>query len=370
MKAMLTCLLWLTGLAGFVDLGASTLSAEVDPRMEWAEFKKTFLSPDGRIIDWQNEQRSHSEGQGYALVLAVGCDDRLAFDLIFTWSENNLGPGLRAWNWGRNPSGEWKILDANNATDGDILHAWALLLAGEKWGEARYSQAGADILKLIREKLIVGDGLLLPARQGFADADGLTVNPAYYIFPAFRDFERFDPANAEVWQQTRQKGLALIKAAVVGPTGLLPDWLRVDAQGVFRPPRAEDVFGYEAIRVPLYLAWGREVETLQAMRPLIQRAAAEGRLAEAVRLDGRAASPQEALAGEYAVLARAAEALALKDDAEMLRALAWRKQLTQRGNYYGTVLFLLSLPEPSKPGPGPGSDAAGGRLGFSPIPGT
>lgn len=327
---MLLCLLLLCGCSGN------------DALEEWSRFKAACMSRDGRIIDWQNGGRSHSEGQGYAMLLSLRINDRPAFDLAFSWSERNLGPGLKAWSWGEK-NGSWGILSSNNATDGDMLHAWALFLAGERWNEPLYTREGAALLARIRERLIACESVIIPGLEGFTDADGITVNPSYYIFPALEDFARFDPEYAHLWENVRRKGLALIRESVNPRTGLVPDWVRCNAGGSFLPPDPDAVSGYEAMRVPLYLAMNRERETLEMLRPLILRAARTGRLPDRMRLDGDAASDQEMLAGGYAALARAASVLEMGHEADVLWDLAKKYNTVQEGNYYGTVLFLLSL---------------------------
>jgi len=48
----------------------------------WGEYKSTFLSDDGRIIDYFQDKISHSEGQGYGMVLAVVYNDKATFEKI------------------------------------------------------------------------------------------------------------------------------------------------------------------------------------------------------------------------------------------------------------------------------------------------
>jgi len=40
---------------------------------------------------------------------------------------------LSAWSWGELANGVTAPIDFNNASDGDICIAWALLLARERW---------------------------------------------------------------------------------------------------------------------------------------------------------------------------------------------------------------------------------------------
>src|SRR5262249_35071453 len=151
------------------------------------------------------------------------------------------------------------IADSNNASDGDILIAWSLSLAAAHWHDRGYGDEARRILADIRVKLTdrVGAHLvLLPGADGVKFDDGsVLVNPSYYIFPAFRDFSRLDPS--PVWSRLRRDGLALLGKARFGAWGLTTDWVLLRANGAVAPaanmpPR----FGFDAIRIPLYLVWG------------------------------------------------------------------------------------------------------------------
>jgi endoglucanase len=44
----------------------------------------------GRVVDTAKGLISHSEGQGYGLLLAVAAGDRSTFDRIWGWTRANL----------------------------------------------------------------------------------------------------------------------------------------------------------------------------------------------------------------------------------------------------------------------------------------
>jgi len=56
----------------------------------WDSYKARFLMPDGRIIDTGNNSVSHTEGQGFAMMMAVMNDDRASFDKIWGWTNKTL----------------------------------------------------------------------------------------------------------------------------------------------------------------------------------------------------------------------------------------------------------------------------------------
>ena len=55
--------------------------------------------------------------------------------------------GLAVWNW--DPSSNPRISVRNNATDGDLLIAYALARAGAAWQETRYTNAAQKLAKAI-----------------------------------------------------------------------------------------------------------------------------------------------------------------------------------------------------------------------------
>src|SRR5262249_15220 len=147
----------------------------------------------------------------------------------------------------------------NNAADGDLLIAWALLEGGARWRDSTLSEASrgirADISRrLLRE--IAGRKILLPGVSGFEQDKITIVNPSYLVAPALVSFAKADPSGP--WRRALSDGYALIREARFGAQRMTPDWLVLHADGSMDlpsawPPRA----GFEAIRVPLYLVWAK-----------------------------------------------------------------------------------------------------------------
>lgn len=323
-----------------------TAVAAPDLAAVWQNYKQHFISSDGRVIDWQNKHMSHSEGQGYTLLLAVELNDPETFAKVLKWSDDNLGCGLRAWSWGHSQEG-WRVLDRNNATDGDIFHAWALLLAGKKWDKPEYTRVGLDIMQAIRKELVDDRGYLLPARWGFQTPNETRLNLSYYVFPAFRVFAEADPEHATFWNTVYTKGLALYRESLNTPAKLPPDWVSVDVKGKLMPQGGSDAtFGFEAICIPIFLSWPREKAALEPLRPFLTRIAAQGWMPQTVDL----LEPQyvpgpnvfEAGTGHYAAAARAAETLGMTAQAARLWQLAEKSREKNKRNYYGEVLYLLA----------------------------
>jgi len=227
----------------------------------WASYKARFLSDEGRIVDESAGRNvSHSEGQGYGMLLAAFNGDAPAFDKMWAWTQANLyvrGDDLAAWRWV--PDDAPHVKDTNNATDGDILIAWALAEGGQRFGRADYVERARRIAHIVAWSLTYPAPFgtaISPAKFGFGpkDAeDGPVVNPSYWIYPAFTAFERITP---EVdWMKIAAGGRALLKKAAFGERRLPADW--VSLAGAPHPAKGHAAqFGYDALRVPFYLAWG------------------------------------------------------------------------------------------------------------------
>ena len=229
-------------------------------RQDWAAFRHQYITPEGRVIDTGNGNASHSEGQGWGLMGAQAADDKDTFATLLDWTTRSLrrrpSDTLHAWRY--RPSDANPVSDLNNATDGDLFIASALARAAVRWQRPDYAAQAAhlarDILGLVRT---VGTRtVLLPGASGFDKPDCLIVNPSYYAFGLFPDLAALAPSPK--WQALRQEGAAMILQARYGKWMLPPDWVRVDrtdgSLGIAPgwPPR----FSWDAIRVPLHLAWG------------------------------------------------------------------------------------------------------------------
>lgn len=245
----------------------------------WQAYKARFVTEQGRVIDTGNNLISHSEGQGYGMLLAVAANDRLTFDRIWGWTRANLmvrDDALLAWRWepGKRPA----IADMNNASDGDILVAWALAEAGEFWNDMSYRTAGRRIAVEFARKLVLFKtklgAIVLPAVSGFHEndrPDGPVVNLSYYVYPAFSRLKIVAP---EVdWPGLTQTGLTLLDASRTGPETLPPEWMSLKDWTAKPAEGFPAQFSYNAVRVPLYMAWAGigEREQYEPFMALVKR---------------------------------------------------------------------------------------------------
>jgi len=313
----------------------------------WAGFKEQFVTPDGRVIDLYQQEISHSEGQGYAMLLAVAAGDRKTFDQLWQWTKKQLQvrktDALHAWSWGKRVNGVTTIIDYNNATDGDICIAWALLLARSRWNIPDYENEARKIIASIQRYLLVeryGKTFLLPGYYGFTRKDALIINPSYLVFPALKIFA--DYGDRILWNRVHGNMLSLITENTFVRWQLPADWLLVQKNGVSILPDKPPLFGYEAIRVLLWMAWDDSLAQLPGVEQLLDAVASEKNMPLHINLKENKFADQEALAGFIAVVANCAEHLGRKNQAAELRQQAEEKIMLEERNYYSQVLYLLS----------------------------
>lgn len=345
MRSLLFRIAVAVGCVVFVFQGSDAEAQVFEPEdRDWRLYTDSFVE-DGRVIDTGNGDISHSEGQGYGMLLAVAFNDAETFGSIWSWTSHRIwvrDDGTIAWRWEEDerPS----ITDANPAPDGDILVAWALIRAHQTWGMEEHAEAARAILEAIKQNLIrrVGSVPVISAGISGFDVDGgFIVNPSYWIFPALTDIRRFD--NDPLWDDVKETGRRLIRNARFGRLALVPDWVVIDSnsgrlttlpddtEGLFRG------FGYNAVRVPLYLLWDQPSagDDIQPIAELWDRQG-DGPVAIEVDLGSDRLLSRSGGQGYRAVRALVNCVVA---DEEMPSGLQW---LDDDQDYYSASLYLLT----------------------------
>ena len=245
----------------------------------WQAYALQFVTSDGRVIDNVNGGISHTESQGYGMLLAVAANDKATFERIWSFTQTNMyirEDGLAAWKFEPmadktasvgdkaekpdTPAPVGQITDMNNATDGDILIAWALAEAGAAGFGDQYTAHAKDISLALRATVYNGGSMglqMMPGKVGFSavERDGKpVVNLSYWVFPAFDRLSVLMPL--PMWPELNQSGMAHIEASQNFAAGLPSDWFSLDIENGERAaaPGFDDAFSYNAIRIPLYLA--------------------------------------------------------------------------------------------------------------------
>ncbi|SMQ60148.1 endoglucanase [Devosia lucknowensis] len=304
---------------------------------EWAAYRNAFVS-EGRVIDTANGNISHSEGQGYGLILSYLAGDAQSFADIWAFTQNELmirDDGLVAWKW--DPDATPNVTDSNNASDGDILIAYGLALAGEGWDEPVYVHAARSIADAVGETSTLrwrGRDVLLPGAFGFGredQEDGPIVNLSYWVFEAFPTLSRLAPQTD--WESIAQAGRRLINEARIGPMELPTDWLSLRGAEPAPAKGFPAEFSYNSIRIPLYLLRGGTTEPA-LLRQFVAPLSGDGAGTVAVE-SGRMVDPLQEPG--YRIIGAALSCIL--DGQKVDPAL----QGFSPQSYYGSTLHLLTL---------------------------
>lgn len=227
-------------------------------KTQWTTYRAQFLTDEGRIVDTGNGDISHTEGQATGMLFALFALDRKSFERIWSWTKLTLRrpDGLFSWRW--DPAvPDQPITDPNNATDGDLLLSWALLLAADIWSDPSFRDEANEIIAAL-ETLVIDDfagrKILLPGVEGFVALDGRVQNLSYCVFPALQEIAAH--TKSPVWIDVYRDCLQLVQDSNFGEAQLPLDWSLLTQEGSLVPaPGRSPRFGYDAIRIPLYLIW-------------------------------------------------------------------------------------------------------------------
>ncbi|SAK75196.1 endo-1,4-D-glucanase [Caballeronia calidae] len=322
--------------------------------MRWENFKRDFISKDGRVIDVGSaDARTVSEGQSYALFFALVANERAVFDTILHWTEDKLAQGdltshLPAWLWGRDDAGQLRVLDANPASDADLWIAYALLEAGRVWGERSYTARGAMLATRVLDDeaaTLPGLGLtLLPGPTGFHPAaDTWRVNPSYGPLQVIRGIGTRLPGDAR-WPRLAATSVRML--IDTAPRGFSPDWAMYRAnQGFAGDQQTQAESAYNAIRVYLWAGMLGEgdaarTELLEHFAPFAAHIERHGAPPE--RIDTQTGKPGEN-DGNAGFSAAAVPFLAARGERALADAQAARAERESAPGYYTSVLTLFGL---------------------------
>ncbi|NEQ68996.1 MAG: glycosyl hydrolase, partial [Symploca sp. SIO2D2] len=225
----------------------------------WAVYREEFIQEDGRVIDYEAQDRSISEGQAYAMLRAVLMGDERTFVLTLDWAEKNLQrldadgkriDNLWAWKWGKKADGQWEPIDFNFASDADIDAATALIWAYRRWNKSEYLDLALIKLKDIWQYSTVmvgsngkvkeddskgllnwGTRYLLPGPvEAFVPSSStIHLNPSYFAPYAFRLFAQVD-SNHDWLSLVKSSYEVLQKSTQASTVGLPSDWIALETK--------------------------------------------------------------------------------------------------------------------------------------------
>ncbi|MGH9116222.1 MAG: glycosyl hydrolase family 8 [Acidimicrobiales bacterium] len=206
--------------------GSASTTADPHPRAtalasrDTARFFQDYVQSDGRVVRKDQGGDTVSEGQSYAMLLAVASYDRAEFAQVWAWTEGHLEQpdGLFAWHWANGA-----VTDRSSASDADLAIAWALSLAAARFASPTYAAAARMVAGAIltHETVQSGGGPVLVAGP-WAVGDPATVDPSYFSPLAFDSLGGLtgDPR----WAEMSASSLSALQQLTTSPSRLPPDW--------------------------------------------------------------------------------------------------------------------------------------------------
>jgi len=297
-------------------------------------FLAAFMNADGRVIRVDQGRDTVSEGQAYAMLLAVAVDDADVFARAWGWARAHLQrpDGLLSWHWVNG-----SVADPQSAADADVIAAWALDLASQRFHTPTYQAAARTMARSIlsKETIVYGGGRLLVAGP-WARAEPAWIDPSYFTPAAFADLAKLDGGFGAL-----QDGSArALRTLTAHAPHLPPDWathsgteLRASSSPDGQSPR----YGYDAVRVPLWMSIScRAADRAIAAAMWGFLSHAHGRV---YALNGR---PLDPTSSSEALVAAAAAARAAGDTRDVPLLLDKAQHLdSAQPRYYASALIAL-----------------------------
>lgn len=212
-----------------------------------------------RVVNPQDNNVTVSEGIGYGMLLSVAADDSTTFNKLWNYAKlHSNANGLMDWKVDSNGN----VIGKGSASDADQDMAYALLIASKKWLQRSYLNDSKKMIDAIAKHEINSSYVLLPGDSWGQD---LQFNPSY-IAPAY--YEEFaSVSQRDYWQKVSSVNIQLLNKIANKETGLLPDWINQNGTIIEK----KNIFGYDAIRVPIRLLQFYKVTKESVSEDILQR---------------------------------------------------------------------------------------------------
>jgi endo-1,4-beta-D-glucanase Y len=304
-------------------------------------FLSRYVDANGRVVRRDQGGDTVSEGQGYAMLLAVATGNRGRFATIWDWTRQHLTlpTHLFAWHW----SGGHRA--NTSAADADLQIGWALALAGRRWHSSAWTDAARTVGKAIATSEIGYDDAGAPTLVAGPWAVGRNapnvVEPGYWT----------PPAEQTLAALTGDKRLEDVTNADLGHLGALtnngqalpPDWAQLgggtDPHPVPAPDGSAPVqSGPDGLRALVWTACTSAGRQLAARWwPLVRHDAGAAPLSR--NLDG---SPRQHDLAALSAVAAAAAASSAGDTAARTALLTRASEIDAKyPTYYGAAWVAL-----------------------------
>jgi endoglucanase len=323
--------------------GTAPTSAVGHARFDAKAFLTRYLGPDGRVVRRDQGGDTVSEGQAYAMLLAVAVGSERQFDQAWQWERAMLQrpDGLFSYHWA-----DGAVVGRDPATDADLDTAWALVLAGHRFRNLSYgAQAKRIADAVVAQETVNAGGRLQLVAGPWGRTSPFAVDPSYFAPEAMAALATVTGDSR--WKQLEANSIDVVARLQGGPPGRLPpDWAALDASGAVQPTGAPSgsqgaTYGLDAQRAPVWMASACSPagRSAAAQDWSLLRNASDRGAALAYSLDGVRRSPVVNPLGLVAAAAAADAAGARSQGARLLDRAD--TQANRYHTYYGDAWVAL-----------------------------
>lgn len=304
-------------------------------------FLAGYVDSDGRTVRRDQGGDTVSEGQGYAMLLAVAIGDQRTFDNVWSWTAAHLWQpsGLFAYHWA-----EGGVKDPTPAADADLQTAWALALAGTRFHQDSYLASArkiADAIMAVEVARPPGYPVLAAGPWAVEAAGSAIVEPGYWTPPAAAALARLTADDR--WNQLNDGAIKLLHLLADGGTALPPDWAHARGEGDVSPTSAPDgsapiQLGPDGMRALIWSLCAPEAKAIAAgWWPLISATANSAPITRSL-----SGEPTSGSVSALSAVAAAAAARAAGDTTSSDRLLRRADEIAdQYPTYYGSAWLAL-----------------------------
>jgi len=219
-------------------------------------FLDRYVTPDGRVTRLDQGGDTVGEGQAYGMLLAAAIGDSRRFDVIWSWTKNNLRrpDGLISFLWAHG-----HVQDPQAASDADLDASRALLVASCRFQRPALRQEALALGKAIMAGEVGGSfrGAPVLTAGPWAITPLLTVDPSYFAPATFAALRA--ASGDRGWDSVAASSRAITSTLMPTAGRLPPDWARIEGDKVVpigSPSNAQTPpqFGFDAVRTLVRMA--------------------------------------------------------------------------------------------------------------------